>query len=119
MYSQAQAVGVARPDGEVTITGAEVRANYRDFDVHHAVTAGVALENTFWGEVVPMAKVEGVREACNDLGLFLHLDGARVPNACVAQKSTFEEVAKPFDSISLCLSKSLGCPIGSVVLGML
>ena len=54
---------------------------------------------------------------CDEHNLFLHLDGARLPNACVKEGKSLKEYAEPFDTLSICLSKSLACPIGSVIVG--
>jgi len=116
-HSQAHTFALNAPEGAVSLTAAQVEENIYDLDVHNAVTAGVALENTIWGRVLDQSEVERIGDLCRERGLFLHLDGARLPNACVAQGITLEEAASPFDSLSICLSKSLGCPIGSVVVG--
>ena len=58
-----------------------------------------------------------IRKVCDSYGLFLHLDGARLANACVKTGKTLKEYAEPFDTLSICLSKSLGCPIGSMIVG--
>jgi len=56
-------------------------------------------------------------ELCKSNNLAFHLDGARLMNAVVANKENLKEYGKTFDSISLCLSKGLGCPVGSLLLG--
>lgn len=61
--------------------------------------------------------MQAIREACNDQSLALHLDGARLFNAMVATDLSAKEVGPLFDSISICLSKGLGCPVGSLLLG--
>lgn len=116
-HSQAHTFALVAAEGRVSLTAEQVKDNIYDLDVHNAVTAGVALENTLWGRVLPQADILAIREVCDERGLFLHLDGARLPNACVAQGISLEYAAKPFDSLSICLSKSLGCPIGSVIVG--
>jgi threonine aldolase len=93
---------------------------HTDADPHHAPTRLVALENTHnhcGGRVLDRRRVLAVRELCNRHGLLLHLDGARVCNAIVASGMAATEIAKPFDSVSVCLSKGLGAPVGSVLLG--
>jgi threonine aldolase len=89
-------------------------------DPHHARTSVVALENTHnhcGGRVLDQRRVLAVREFCNRHNLLLHLDGARVCNAVVASGLAPAEIASPFDSVSVCLSKGLGAPVGSVLLG--
>ena len=89
-------------------------------DPHEARTRVVALENTHnhcGGRVLDPAGVLAVRLFCDRHGLVLHLDGARVANAAVASVRSLAELAAPFDSVSLCLSKGLGAPVGSVLAG--
>ena len=83
-------------------------------------TKAIAVENTHnfgGGTVQPIAEIKALREGANDLGLALHLDGARIWNAHVASGTALDEYGKYFDTISVCLSKGLGAPIGSVMLG--
>ncbi|NOY93510.1 MAG: aminotransferase class I/II-fold pyridoxal phosphate-dependent enzyme [Deltaproteobacteria bacterium] len=83
-------------------------------------TALVALENTHnlaGGVVFPQAQVVAIAERARELGLALHLDGARIWNAHVATGLSLAELAAPFDTLSVCFSKGLGAPIGSVLLG--
>lgn len=89
-------------------------------DPHNARTRVVALENTHnhcGGRVLDPAGTLAVRLFCDRHGLALHLDGARVANAAVASVRSLAELAAPFDSVSLCLSKGLGAPVGSVLAG--
>jgi len=92
---------------------------HTDADLHWAPTRVVALENTHshcGGVVYPPDKIRVVREFCNRNGLLLHLDGARIWNAHVASGVSLRELAAPFDTVSVCLSKGLGAPVGSLVL---
>ena len=89
-------------------------------DPHEARTRVVALENTHnhcGGRVLDAAGTLAVRLFCDRHGLALHLDGARVCNAAVASVRSLADVAAPFDSVSVCLSKGLGAPVGSVLVG--
>lgn len=91
-----------------------------DDDPHHAPTALVALENTHngcGGVVVPQGNAEALAALLRPLGVKLHLDGARLANAAVASGRSLAELAAPFDSATLCLSKGLGAPIGSLLAG--
>ena len=91
-----------------------------DDDPHLAPTRLVALENTHnrcGGRVLDPARVLAVRAFCDRYGLLLHLDGARVCNAVAATGIGPAAVAAPFDSVSVCLSKGLGAPVGSVLVG--
>jgi threonine aldolase len=89
-------------------------------DPHHAPTRLVALENTHnhcGGLVLSAESVRETRAFCGRHGLRLHLDGARVCNAVVASGTPPAEIVAPYDSVSVCLSKGLGAPVGSVLLG--
>lgn len=86
-------------------------------DSHFARTRLLALENTWHGRVMPMEYLHAARALCDRRGLALHLDGARLFNAAVAQGLAVREVTAPFDTVSVCLSKGLGAPVGSVLLG--
>ena len=83
-------------------------------------TSLVALENTHnmaGGAVLPLDVSNLICEYVHSLGLPVHLDGARIFNAAVALNTTVAEIARPFDSVMFCLSKGLGAPIGSLILG--
>ena len=93
---------------------------HTDEDPHHAPTRVVTLENTHnrcGGRVLDQRRVLAVRAFCNRHDLLLHLDGARGCNAAVASGLPPAEIAAPFDSVSVCLSKGLGAPVGSVLVG--
>ena len=102
------------------VTAEMVRANIRPKNVHVALTKMVELENTHnhhGGTILPQDEVVKVREACDEFGLILHLDGARIWNAHVATGMSLPELTRPFHSVSVCLSKGLGAPIGSMIIG--
>jgi threonine aldolase len=83
-------------------------------------TTAIAVENTHnfgGGTVQPLDQIKALRKGADDLGLALHLDGARIWNAHVASGVALDEFGKYFDTISVCLSKGLGAPIGSIMLG--
>lgn len=88
-----------------------------DGDIHAAPTRVVSLENTIHGLIHPIEEIKRISEWCHDNGLILHLDGARIWDASIATGIDFKEYGKYFDSISVCLSKGLGAPIGSVLVG--
>lgn len=91
-----------------------------DDDPHHSPTALVALENTHnacGGVVVPQANAIALAALLRPLGVKLHLDGARLANAAMASGLSLAELAQPYDSATLCLSKGLGAPMGSLVSG--
>jgi threonine aldolase len=89
-------------------------------DVHKALSTLVSLENTAnrgGGSCYDFSEIEKIKEVCLQNNLILHLDGARIFNAIVAKNQTPEQYGKTFDTISVCLSKGLGAPVGSVLLG--
>jgi threonine aldolase len=80
----------------------------------------VALENSHnmaGGAVMPLSRMEEICNGARELGLPIHLDGARIFNAAIALKCDPEEIARPFDSVMFCLSKGLGAPVGSMIVG--
>ena len=96
----------------------EVAGNIKDVtDIHYARTRLLCLENTFWGKALPMDYLADARALCDQHGLALHLDGARMFNAVVHHQVKPIDIAKHFDSVSICLSKGLGAPVGSVLAG--
>ena len=102
------------------ITAEQVKAAVNPDDVHKAHSSLVCLENKSnrgGGSCYDFAAIENIRKVCDEHSLKFHLDGARLVNALVAKKETPEQYGKAFDSISICLSKSLGCPVGSLLLG--
>ncbi len=84
---------------------------------HFARTALLCLENTQAGKVLPLEYLRDAKKFAQDKGLMLHLDGARIFNAAVKLKVDVKEITKYFDTISCCLSKGLGAPVGSVLCG--
>ncbi|MBU1304913.1 MAG: low-specificity L-threonine aldolase [Alphaproteobacteria bacterium] len=100
-----------------TLALAEIEAAIKPDDSHYARTRVIALENTFGGRVLPMGYMADVADIAQRHGLGLHLDGARAFNACVALGVDIAEFTAPFDSVSICLSKGLGAPVGSVLIG--
>lgn len=103
------------PDG--TLDFAKLAAAIKPDDSHFARTKLLSLENTINGKVIPLEYLAQAREFTNQHGLQLHLDGARVYNAAVALDVPVREIAQHFDSMTICLSKGLGAPIGSLLLG--
>lgn len=89
-------------------------------DVHKAATSLVSLENTSnrgGGSCYDFAEIVKIKEVCSKHNLKLHLDGARLFNALIAKDETAKQYGEIFNSISICLSKGLGTPIGSLILG--
>lgn len=103
------------PDGSLDLK--KVAALIKPDDAHFAKTRLLVLENTQNGRVLPLSYIEEASRFARDKGLVLHLDGARVFNAAVKLKVPVKQIARHFDSVSLCLSKGLGSPVGSVLVG--
>jgi len=102
------------------ITAQQILEVVNPDDVHRARTRLVSLENTCnrgGGSCYDLSEIASIKKLCVEQGLKLHLDGARLMNAIVAKNTNPLEYGQLFDSISLCLSKGLGAPIGSVLLG--
>ena len=98
----------------------QVEAAIHNDDVHFPASRLVVIENTHnrgGGTVFPLKNIHRIREVATKRGLRMHMDGARLWNACVASGVSPKEYAAPFDSVSVCLSKGLGCPAGSMVAG--
>ena len=102
-------------DGSLDL--ARVEAAIKQDDFHFARTRLLALENTMQGKVLPMEYLADARAFTHDKGLALHLDGARLYNAVVRLGVEAREITRHFDSVSVCLSKGLGAPVGSVLCG--
>jgi threonine aldolase len=103
------------------LTPDQVRAAARTSDGFHIPRASiVAVENTHnsaGGSVWPLEELEAIVAVARELGLAAHLDGARVAIAAVALGVPAAEIAARFDTVTLCLSKGLGCPLGAVIAG--
>ncbi|CAM3775677.1 low-specificity L-threonine aldolase [Ectopseudomonas alcaliphila] len=106
-------------DGEAdgSLDLAKVEAAIKQDDFHFARTRLLALENTMQGKVLPLDYLAAARELTRRRGLSLHLDGARLYNAAVKLGVPAREITQHFDSVSVCLSKGLGAPVGSVLCG--
>jgi threonine aldolase len=104
------------PDGTLALP--RIEAAIKDHsDSHFARTRLLALENTFRGMVLPLPYLEAATTLARSKGLATHLDGARLFNAAVKSGLPAREIARHFDSVSVCLSKGLGAPVGSVLCG--
>jgi len=103
------------PDG--TLDLAKVTAAIKPDDSHFARTRLLALENTLGGKVIPMTYIAAAEALARERELGMHLDGARLFNAVIKLGIDASEVARHFDTVSICLSKGLGAPMGSVLVG--
>jgi threonine aldolase len=95
-------------------------AGWKDSDFWTPRASIVAVENTHntsGGTVWPLDELHAIVETARELGLRAHLDGARLMNAAVASGVPAAELAGPFDTVALCLSKGLGCPLGALIAG--
>jgi threonine aldolase len=86
-------------------------------DVHACPTRVISLENTLNGAIMPLSEVRRISKWAREQGIIMHLDGARLWEAVAAGAGTLKEFCAEFDSISLCFSKGLGAPIGSIIIG--
>ncbi|MBN4053626.1 low-specificity L-threonine aldolase [Haliea sp. AH-315-K21] len=102
-------------DGSIALEN--ILAAIKPDDIHFAKSRLLCLENTTGGKVLPLDYLEAATSLASEHGLVNHLDGARVFNAAVKLGVDVEEIAKYFDSVSICLSKGLGAPVGSVLCG--
>ncbi|MFT6963698.1 MAG: threonine aldolase [Flammeovirgaceae bacterium] len=101
-------------------TAEMIRENINPDDIHYARTSLVCLENTVnkgGGSCYTLPEIAPITQLCKENKLKLHLDGARLANAIVATGDSTKDYGKYFDTISLCLSKGLGAPVGSLLLG--
>ena len=111
------------PDGSIDL--AQIEANIKPDDAHFAITRLLAMENTIGGRVLPFDYLVKATQLAKSKGLSTHLDGARLFNAAVQQADQAgadpylqaRRIAQCFDSVSVCLSKGLGTPAGSVLCG--
>ncbi len=104
-------------EADGTLDLARVESAIKPDDPHFAKTKLLCLENTQGGKVLPLDYLKRAHEFTRAKGLGLHLDGARVFNAAVHLKVPVTEISRYFDSVSVCLSKGLGAPVGSVLCG--
>lgn len=131
LFSQATTHALTPSNGK-WLTAADVAANlHLGDDVHSAPTRLIALENTMGGVVHPQADIEAIGTLARTHGIPLHLDGARIWNVAAREvtrrgldarsepdvRAVLTALLAPFDSASLCLSKGLGAPVGSVLVG--
>jgi threonine aldolase len=104
--------------GKITVS--QVAESINPDDVHAPETTLVSIENTMnkgGGSIYTLAEIKPIHALCKEKGLKLHLDGARLFNALAESGESPADWGAQFDTISICLSKGLGCPIGSVLLG--
>ena len=104
-----------QPDGSIALD--DIAAYIKPDDMHFARTRLLALENTIGGRVLGADYMAAATTFAHEKGLATHLDGARICNAAVKQGISLRDAVKGFDTVSVCLSKGLGAPVGSLLLG--
>lgn len=104
-------------ESDGTLDLLRVEATIKPEDSHYARTRLLCLENTQAGKVIPLEYLNQARAFCDRTGLALHLDGARIFNAAVSLDVPVSEISNQFDTVSVCMSKGLGAPVGSVLCG--
>lgn len=104
-------------DTDGTVPLAALESKIKAKDPHFPRTRLIALENTHTGKVMPTGYTASVRALADRKGLQVHLDGARLFNAHIATGEAISSLCAPMDSVSICFSKGLGTPIGSVLVG--
>lgn len=117
-FAGTQIRAIATPNG--ILSSQNIIENVRTENVHYPRTTSVFLENTHnfaGGKVYPLATLREIRDTCNKFKLKIHIDGARLFNASEKLGVKISEIASNADSVTFCLSKGLGCPIGSILAG--
>ncbi len=104
-----------QPDGSIAL--ADIAAYIKPDDMHFARSRLLALENTIGGRVLGADYMAAATSLARERGLATHLDGARICNAAVKQGISLRQASAGFDTVSVCLSKGLGAPVGSVLCG--
>lgn len=102
-------------DGTIALD--DIRNAIKPDDIHFARTKLISLENTIGGIVLPESFLADTQALAFEHRLKTHLDGARLANAAIASGRSMAQISEYFDSVSLCLSKGLGAPVGSLLLG--
>ncbi|NMM36828.1 MAG: low-specificity L-threonine aldolase [Glaciimonas sp.] len=102
-------------DGSLALE--DIAAAIKPDDFHFARSRLLALENTIGGRVLSADYLRAATDLAHQRGLATHLDGARICNAAVQQGISLKDAAQGFDSVSVCLSKGLGAPVGSLLCG--
>ena len=114
-------VSVRLVDGDYgRISLDQIKSNINPDDVHYPNTTLVSLENTInraGGICYDLSEINSLSKVCADNKIAIHMDGARLFNAIVKTKTASRDYGKSLDSISICMSKGLGCPVGSLLIG--
>jgi threonine aldolase len=106
------------PENGVYLTLEDIKKNVvLSDDIHECPTRVISLENTLGGTIMPLSECQRISMFARSHGIKLHLDGARIWEAVVAGAGSLPEFTTLFDSVSLCFSKGLGAPVGSILVG--
>ncbi|EPS41333.1 hypothetical protein H072_4765 [Dactylellina haptotyla CBS 200.50] len=117
VLSQAHVIPVTPTNGNY-LTLEEIEASVVDSDdIHYAPTRLICLENSLKGAIMPVEEIQKISKFAREKGIKLHLDGARLWNVVAAGGGDLKEIVSYFDSVSLCFSKGLGAPMGSIIIG--
>lgn len=117
-HSRIQAIPLLPADDDNFLDSQLIKKNiFQVNDFHTPVTTIISLENTLNGKIFPLEEIQKIREVALEHKMVMHLDGARLWNASIESGISLAEYGKYFESISLCLSKGLGAPVGSVLVG--
>jgi threonine aldolase len=109
-------IGLETKDG--ILTAADFAPHIKAKGIYDmAETSLLEVENTIGGAIYPIENLKGIRELADERGIKVHMDGARIFNASIATGISVAEYAKYTDSLTFCLSKGLGCPMGSILCG--
>ncbi|CAG8569206.1 11892_t:CDS:2, partial [Acaulospora colombiana] len=116
-HSQAQVIPLS-PINKIHLTFDEVSSNIISTDdIHYAPTRVISLENTLNGLIMPLSEIRNISGLARKKGIKMHLDGARIWNASAETGIELSAYGQFFDSMTLCCSKGIGAPIGSVLVG--
>lgn len=102
---------------DATLDFTKIAGLIKPIDPHYVRSKLLCLENTKSGKVLPLAYLDAVKGFCAQNKLSSHLDGSRIFNAAVASKNSLQTLVKSFDSLTICFSKGLGAPVGSILCG--
>lgn len=117
VLSGATVVGVV-PSNGIYLTLEDVKRHIVvSKNVHSCPTRIISLENTLAGTILPLAEVRKISEFANNYGIKMHLDGARLWEAVAAGAGSLKEYAECFDSVTMCFTKGIGAPFGSIIVG--
>jgi len=106
------------PSNGVYLTLEDIKKNVvMDDEVHCCPTKVISLENTLRGCIIPLDELRRISKWAREMGILMHLDGARLWEAVAAGAGSITEIAECFDSVTVCFSKGLGAPVGSMLVG--